>query len=112
MTLPALVMPAMFASVGFVDRTMINENIQRHDGQSLRSIALLLALTHHAKARAFQEKHLGDDIALTISGFLITNLVVRAVRCGTFGLLSRWRSPLAAQFTRFVISVVGPQCAE
>ena len=63
---------------------MIHENLRRDDIQSLRGIAVLLVLLHHAKVPPFQGGYLGVDIFFVISGFLITNLLARAVQGGTF----------------------------
>jgi len=73
-----------FVSAGFANQAMIDETQHRGDIQSLRGIAVLLVLLHHAKAPPFQGGYLGVDIFFVVSGFLITNLVARAVLSGTF----------------------------
>ena len=70
---------------------MNKDNQPRSDIQSLRGIAVLLVLMHHTKVPPFQAGYLGVDIFFVISGFLITNLMARAVQGGTFSFRDFYR---------------------
>ena len=86
------------------------ETRYRRDIQSLRGIAVLLVLLHHAKMPPFQGGYLGVDIFFVISGFLITNLVARAVQGGTFNFADfywrRARRLLPAAYVTIAICVL------
>lgn len=93
----------------------MNDKVQyRRDIQSLRGIAVLLVLLHHAKVLPFQGGYLGVDIFFVISGFLITNLVARAVRSGTFSFADfywrRARRLLPAVYATIAASVLLAPC--
>lgn len=58
----------------------------RNDIQFLRALAVILVLFYHAKIPSFDLGYLGVDIFFVISGFLITNLILKDIDKGQFSL--------------------------
>ncbi len=56
----------------------------RTDIQALRGLAVLLVVFYHGKLLIAQNGYLGVDIFFVISGYLITTIVARDMRNGTF----------------------------
>ena len=57
----------------------------RTDIQALRGLAILLVLLYHAELIGpLRAGYLGVDIFFTVSGYLITGIVVRDLRAGVF----------------------------
>lgn len=57
----------------------------RADIQALRGLAIALVLLHHARLLpALKAGYLGVDVFFVVSGYLITGIVARGLRAGTF----------------------------
>jgi len=57
----------------------------RVDIQALRGLAIALVLLHHARLLpALKAGYLGVDVFFVVSGYLITGIVARGLRAGTF----------------------------
>ena len=82
----------------------------RREIDGLRALAVLPVVLFHAKFESFSGGYVGVDIFFVISGFLITNIVLREIEAGTFTLKKfyerRARRILPAIF--FVISISIP----
>lgn len=69
--------------------TRVLEFKYRPDIDGLRAIAVLLVLLFHADL-AFSGGYVGVDVFFVISGFLITGLILKDQRAGTFSLAGFW----------------------
>ncbi len=56
----------------------------------LRGVAVIAVVLYHAKLLAVTGGFIGVDVFFVISGFLITSVIVRDIRGGTFTLLGFW----------------------
>lgn len=56
----------------------------------LRGIAVVAVVLYHAKLLSVTGGFVGVDIFFVISGFLITSIIVRDLKTGTFSLLEFW----------------------
>ena len=82
----------------------------RGDIQALRGFAVLVVVFYHAGIPGFGAGYLGVDVFFVISGFLITGLITRAIRRGTFSFkefyLRRARRLLPAGYTTLLATAV------
>lgn len=82
---------------------------QRTDIQALRGLAVLLVVFYHAKLLPLPGGYLGVDIFFVISGYLITSLIARSVRAGTFSFAGfyyrRARRLLPAAYVTLIICI-------
>ncbi len=60
----------------------------RPEIDGLRAVAVLMALFFHAGVSAFSGGFVGADVFFVISGYLITNIVLREKEAGTFSFVS------------------------
>lgn len=58
----------------------------RPEIDGLRAIAVLFVVANHAKYSFFPGGHIGVDVFFVISGYLITRIILKSVRDGTFSL--------------------------
>ncbi len=76
----------------------------------LRGIAIIAVVLYHAKLLAVTGGFIGVDVFFVISGFLITSVIVRDLKAGTFTLLGFWerrvRRILPALFAVMFCSIV------
>ena len=76
----------------------------------LRGIAIIAVVLYHAKLLAVTGGFVGVDVFFVISGFLITSVIVRDLRAGTFTLLGFWerrvRRILPALFFMMFCSII------
>ena len=63
----------------------------RADIDGLRALAVLAVLGFHASIRGMGGGFVGVDIFFVISGFLITNIIVRKVEVGSFNILDFYK---------------------
>ncbi len=56
----------------------------------LRGLSIIIMILYHAKFFGDTGGFVGVDIFLVISGFLITSIIVRDLKAGTFSLLNFW----------------------
>lgn len=61
----------------------------RPDIDGLRAVAVLAVLFYHAHL-GFPGGYVGVDVFFVLSGFLITGLLLKAIRSGTFSFLDFW----------------------
>lgn len=59
----------------------------RDDLDALRAVAVLSVIFFHLHIAGFRGGYVGVDMFFVISGFLITNIIVKQVRAGSFSLL-------------------------
>ena len=83
----------------------------RVDIQSLRGLAILLVLLHHAKLVPWLKAgYLGVDVFFVVSGFLITGIIQRGLLAGSFTFYGfyfrRAKRLLPAAYVTFVATVV------
>jgi len=82
---------------------------QRTDIQALRGLAVLLVVFYHAKLLPLPGGYLGVDIFFVISGYLITSLIARSVRVGTFSFAGfyyrRARRLLPAAYVTLIVCI-------
>ena len=87
---------------------MINK-YYRPDIDGLRGIAVLAVIFFHFDISFFKGGFLGVDIFFVISGYLITNLILREINEGNFKILiffeRRIRRIVPALFTVIIISI-------
>ena len=62
----------------------------RPDIDGLRALAIIPVVLFHARIAGFSGGFVGVDIFFVISGFLITSIVYRELKKGTFSLLTFW----------------------
>jgi peptidoglycan/LPS O-acetylase OafA/YrhL len=83
----------------------------RSDIQALRGYAVLLVILYHTNLGLVPLGFLGVDIFFVISGYLITGIIVRGLRAGTFGFqdfyLRRVRRPFPAAFVTLALTLIG-----
>ena len=58
----------------------------RHEIDGLRAIAVIPVILFHAGLPYFSGGFVGVDVFFVISGYLITSILVRDIRVGTFSL--------------------------
>lgn len=63
---------------------------RRRDIDGLRGVAVLAVLGYHFLPDVFHSGLLGVDVFFVISGYVITNLLVREIGSGSFSILSFW----------------------
>lgn len=83
----------------------------RSDIQALRGFAILSVLLFHARMPFIPGGYLGVDVFFVISGFLITNLIVKQIALGNFSFKNfyfrRVKRLLPAAYTTFIVSAIG-----
>jgi peptidoglycan/LPS O-acetylase OafA/YrhL len=62
----------------------------RPDIDGLRAIAVLAVVFYHAGIRVFSGGFIGVDVFFVISGYLITSLLIRDMKRGTFSFKRFW----------------------
>lgn len=67
----------------------------RGDIEGLRAVAVLAVLFFHAGVPSFGGGFLGVDIFFTLSGFLITGILLREMEAGHFSVWAFWRRRVA-----------------
>jgi peptidoglycan/LPS O-acetylase OafA/YrhL len=67
----------------------------RGDIEGLRAVAVLAVLFFHAEIPPFGGGFLGVDIFFTLSGFLITSILLREIEEGHFSVWAFWRRRVA-----------------
>jgi peptidoglycan/LPS O-acetylase OafA/YrhL len=76
----------------------------------LRGIAVIAVVLYHAKLLSVTGGFIGVDVFFVISGFLITSIIVRDLKAGTFSLLGFWerraRRILPALFVVMFCSII------
>ena len=76
----------------------------------LRGIAVIAVVLYHAKLLSVTGGFIGVDVFFVISGFLITSIIVRDLKAGTFSLLGFWerrvRRILPALFVVMLCSII------
>lgn len=75
---------------------------QRNDIQGFRALAVLAVIAFHVDRNLLPAGFLGVDIFLVISGYLITDIILRQQQSGTFSLLNFY----AARIRRIVPAYV------
>ena len=82
----------------------------RHEIDGLRAIAVIPVIFFHAGLPYFSGGFVGVDVFFVISGYLITSILVRDIRVGTFSLTDfyerRARRILPALFLVMFVSVL------
>jgi peptidoglycan/LPS O-acetylase OafA/YrhL len=82
----------------------------RPDIDGLRAISVLLVIFYHSEISIFSGGYFGVDVFFVISGFLITGIIVKESRTGSFSLIQfyerRIKRILPALF--FVVSCCVP----
>ncbi len=82
----------------------------RADIDGLRAVAVLAVLFYHADIRLFSGGYVGVDVFFVISGFLITNIIVREAEAGNFSILQfyerRIRRIYPALYTVILASLI------
>ena len=63
----------------------------RHDINALRAVAVVGVLLFHFAVWPFGGGYAGVDVFFVISGFLMTDIIVRRQAAGTFGVFAFWR---------------------
>ena len=83
----------------------------RSDIQALRGYAVLLVILYHTNLGLVPFGFLGVDIFFVISGYLITGIIARGLRAGTFGFedfyLRRVRRLFPAAFVTLTLTLIG-----
>jgi peptidoglycan/LPS O-acetylase OafA/YrhL len=82
----------------------------RADIQSLRGYAILIVVLFHAQLSWLPGGYLGVDIFFVISGFLITNLIVKQIKDQTFTFrefyFRRAKRLLPAAYVTFLLTAI------
>jgi peptidoglycan/LPS O-acetylase OafA/YrhL len=78
----------------------------RADIVSLRALAVILVIVHHAGLEIFPGGFVGVDVFFVISGFLMTRLITTAMENNSFNLLSFYGSRLRRVFPALFACVV------
>lgn len=80
----------------------------RTDIQALRGIAVLLVVLYHSGLGLFDAGYLGVDMFFVVSGYLITGIIARGLRAGTFSFANfytrRARRLMPAAYTVLAIT--------
>lgn len=95
------------------DRSVSSAFEFRADIQLLRALAIILVLADHLRVPYIQGGFLGVDLFFVVSGFLMTRIIVRGLRDGTFKYLTflkrRARRLLPASiFTMLLTAIAAP----
>jgi len=81
----------------------------RRDLQALRGVAIALVLLYHLGLPGLQAGYLGVDIFFTISGFLITRIIIRSLDAGDFSFAAfyfrRAKRLLPAAYLAFAATI-------
>lgn len=72
----------------------------RPDIDGLRCVAVMSVLLYHAFPTLFRSGYVGVDIFFVISGFLITTILRKEIRGGTFSVLSFYKKGLGGFIRR------------
>lgn len=68
----------------------ISNIVYRPHIDGLRGIAIIAVVLYHAKLLKVTGGYVGVDVFFVISGFLITSIILRELRAGSFSLIEFW----------------------
>lgn len=79
----------------------------RPDIDGLRCVAVMSVLLYHAFPTLFRSGYVGVDIFFVISGFLITTILRKEIRGGTFSVLSFYKKRIRRIYPALIITLLG-----